>query len=270
MARHVEVLISKDLIERGRMMLQAMVRAGPAAGLHCIVRPVFTGTVRTVLTYGLGHPERRPKWMGHVAKGGRVIAFDLGYWGRKDADFSMRMTVDGDHPQRWIAPEDPQRFAESGIRLRDDFGPHGPVVLCGMGWKAKRVFAGGSMDWEEATLARIRAAYPGRRVIFKPKRDVDPVPRGVPVFRGTIEEALRGASLLVCRHSNTAIDAYIAGVPVVCEDGAAAALYGTDIERPVQPTPEARLAFLESLAHWQYRPSEAGVAWAFLRRRGFV
>lgn len=267
MARHVEVLISKDLIERGRVMLEAMVRAAPAVGMHCIVRNHYTGSTRFLLTYGLGHPARRPQWQGHVARGGRVIGFDLGYWDRKNADFTMRMTVDADHPQQWIQPEDGARWAQAGIRLRDDFAPHGPIVLCGMGMKTRRLLSG---DWESETLARIRAAYPGRRVIYKPKRDVDPSPAGVPIFRGTIEEALRGASLVVCRNSNVAIDACIAGVPVVCEDGAAAALYGSDLAKPRQPAPAERLAFLQSLAHWQYRPSEARQAWAYLKGRGFA
>lgn len=267
MAWHpVEVLISPDLITRAQKMLEAMVAAAPAA-IRCVVRTQFTGTVQTVLTYGLGHPARRPLWMGHVAKGGRVIAFDLGYWARKEHDFGMRMTVDADHPQKWLRPEDGKRWAAMGIGLREDYSPDGPIVLCGMGWKSRRILAG---DWEAETLARIRATYPGRAVVFKPKRETDPGLPGVPVVRGAIEDVLKGASLLVCRHSNVAVDACIAGVPAVCEDGAAAALYGSDLAAPRQPSRAERLAFLESLAHWQYRPSEARLAWEYLKGRGFV
>ena len=37
---------------------------------------------------------------------------------------------------------------------------------------------------------------------------------------GTIADVLNGCSVVVCRHSNVAVDACIAGVPVECEGGA--------------------------------------------------
>jgi hypothetical protein len=75
----------------------------------------------------------------------------------------------------------------------------------------------------------------------------------------TIEQLLCGASLIVCRHSNVAIDGAIAGVPFECEDGAAAWL------KPQPYTRENRLRFLCRLSWWQWRPDEAGEAWAFIR-----
>lgn len=271
MARRVEVLIARDLIDRGREMLQAMVRAAPAAGVRCVVVPHYTGRTHNVMAYGLGHPGRRPVLQQHVEKGGRLIGWDLGYWHRRiGAEFSMRMTVDADHPQAWIAPEEGSRWDAAGIRLREDYREDGPILLCGMGWKSKRAYAGNTNDWEVAMAKRLAKAYPGRLVKFKPKRDVDPGPPGLPVARGSIEDELRGASLLVCRHSNVAVDACIAGVPVVCEDGAAAAIYGADVSAPRRPSRDERLAFLRSLAWWQYRPSEAGLAWKYLKDRGFV
>ena len=96
----------------------------------------------------------------------------------------------------------------------------------------------------------------GRAAVLRPKK----------VRHATlppIEEALKGKSLVVCRHSNVAIDACIAGVPVRCEDGAAFALY-RDFERP---TRDERLGFLRSLAWWNWKPSEAGEAWKYLISR---
>jgi hypothetical protein len=100
-------------------------------------------------------------------------------------------------------------------------------------------------------------------VIYKPKRHGDPPLPGFPMRNGPIIDSLRGCSLVVCLHSNVAIDACIAGVPVVCEDGAAAALYTNDIRHPVKPTREQRMAFLESLAWWNWLPIEAPKAWAY-------
>jgi hypothetical protein len=56
-------------------------------------------------------------------------------------------------------------------------------------------------------------------------------------------------------------------VPVVCEDGAAAALYGSDLRAPVRPTPAQRLAFLRGVAWFQWRPSEAAECWDYLKAR---
>jgi hypothetical protein len=76
-----------------------------------------------------------------------------------------------------------------------------------------------------------------------------------------IEEALVGARLLVCRHSNCAIDATIAGVPFECEDGAAWWLAGKPF------TAAARLDFLHRLCWWQWRHEESAQAWTFLREK---
>lgn len=91
-------------------------------------------------------------------------------------------------------------------------------------------------------------------------------PRGF--LDGTIEKALQGCSLVVCRHSNVAVDAIIAGVPVVCYDGAANAIYNSELTKIVEPVAEPiRLKFLRNLAWWQWRDSEirSGEMWKWMR-----
>jgi hypothetical protein len=65
-----------------------------------------------------------------------------------------------------------------------------------------------------------------------------------------IQNVLRGASLVVCRHSNVAVDAVVAGVPFEAEDGAATWLKG----KPY--TIGNRLDFLRRLAYWQWHQGE--------------
>jgi hypothetical protein len=67
-----------------------------------------------------------------------------------------------------------------------------------------------------------------------------------------------GASMLVCRHSNCAVDAVVAGVPIECEDGAAKWLDGKPYKR------RTRKDFLNRLAYWQWKASEAAQAWQFI------
>jgi hypothetical protein len=78
-----------------------------------------------------------------------------------------------------------------------------------------------------------------------------------------MNKALAGASLVICRHSNAAIEACIAGVPVECSGGAAHWLYS----RTPRPTTEERLDFLYRLAWWQWRFIEMKSAWLFLMKK---
>jgi hypothetical protein len=80
-----------------------------------------------------------------------------------------------------------------------------------------------------------------------------------------IEIVLSGASLVVCRHSNVALDACIAGIPVVCEDGIASTLYGNDINNPIMPTLEQRRQLIANAGWWQWSPTEARQAWEFIK-----
>ena len=158
---------------------------------------------------------------------------------------------------------DPCRWAGTGRPLRAEFNPDGHIVLCGMGRKSRVQFGIDGTAWERKTLSKIRTAYPGVKVVYRPKAGaMETLDKDVRVDpTSPIERVVAGARLVVVRHSNVAIDACIAGVPVVCEDGAASKLYGADLCNPVHPSPEQRLQFLQSLAHWQYRPEESLSCW---------
>lgn len=260
-----EVLLAEDLADRGRAILEAMIAAAP---IPVRITPRgYKGDCEILMTYGTGHPERRPYWLQHIRTGKQGIGWDLGYWHRTD-DFQMRMTLNGDHPPSYIRAEPPDRFNATGIQLRNEYDPKGPILLIGMGRKAACLHAGGPLVWERRMHAQLRAIYPKREIVFRPKRISGPMIRHCRTLVGMpIERALEGTSLVVCRHSNVAIDACIAGIPVVCEDGAAAALYGRDLRNPRAPGEEERRRFLEGVAYWNWKPSEAGEAWTYILGR---
>lgn len=237
-------------------MIDALIAAAP---IEVKVSKVYTGTCDLLVTYGTGHPVRRPWWQQHRASGRHCIGWDLGYWQQERG--TMRATIDEDHPQRWLRPEPASRWDGQGIKLRNDFKADGPAVIVGMGHKSLPVFGLKPLEWEAAAAAR--AISMGLRPLFKPKREKYPVLPAMPVARGTIEETLKGAALVLCRHSNVAVDACIAGVPVYCEDGAAVALY----QQGPAPSEAERLEFLRSLAWWQWTPGEAAQAWEYLLSR---
>lgn len=247
-----DVLLWEDVCCRGKTILTAMARAGAAAGVECIITTGRPRGAPLLMSWGLGHVGRRPIIDQHMAAGGHLIGWDLGYWGRGEkgsASQSFRLTINANHPWRMISPESPDRWEAAGITLRDHYNPSGPILLAGLGRKANALYP----EWEAGAVLATKARHPGRRVEFRHK-----IRRGPP-----IGEALRGKSLVVCRHSNVAVDACIAGIPVECEDGAAFALYR---DNPA-PTREQRLAFLQSLAWWNWKPEEAVKAWKFLRAK---
>jgi hypothetical protein len=261
-----ELIVSHEMILPAARMMQALADAAPVA---CKVRFTYHGDCDLLMTYGIGHAQRRPWFFRHVASGRHAIGWDLGYWNRHRDNHAMRVAIDADHPQAWLRDEEPDRFDSYGIKLRDDHDPDGPIVLVGLGPKANKVLGIEETSWERAALVRIRRTYPRSEVIYRPKRDHDPrtLPDTKRMAGMPIAEVLTGASLVVCRHSNVAIDACIAGIPVACEDGAAAALYDNDIANPMMPTVEQRLRFLRSLAWWQWTPQEAAAAWRYLLAR---
>lgn len=252
----VEILTDPWMARRGRRMIEAMAAASP---MPVRLSQRYTGACDLLLTYGSGHPVRRPWWVQHRQSGRHCVGLDLGYWGRDQG--YMRVTIDDDHPPDWIRPEPACRWDATGIELREDADPAGHAVIVGMGVKAVRVHGLVPLQWERGAFEMARAM--GLSPILKPKKASDPSLPGVPSATGSMEEALKGAALLICRHSNAAVDACIAGVPVICEGGAALALYGKTRE----PSREQRLEFLRSLAWWNWHPREAKEAWSYILSR---
>lgn len=252
-----EVLVDHPLNGKATRMMAALVQAAPAG---IVETRQYEGNHRCLMLYGPGSPAKLPKVRRHLKFGGRVAMWDLGYWDRLD---SMRLSIDTMHP----TPEQIAMSPGTGRRefeLRQDAAPDGPILLIGLG--AKSVYAYGlglSLDWELAKVADLRRRYPGREILWRPKGDKVLPLLDLKLCHGMpIEEALKGCSLLVCRHSNTAIDACMAGVPVECEDGAAAALYAAG----PTTTPAQRLDFLNRLTWWQWSRFEAPAAWEWIQR----
>lgn len=250
-----EILIGDAAMSRrGKRMLEAMIAAAPAA----VPTERYTGRYRTLMMYGAGLESRIVALRAHRAAGGRTVIWDLGYWDREDA---MRLAIDTLHPTAAQLAMAPAQGCRHPVTLREDADPDGPILLVGLGRKSAALYGLQPMEWERAKLAKLQKRYPGRAIHWRPKKG-----RGVDLLAGTkprggvpIEDALRGCSLVVCRHSNVGVDAAIAGIPVDTEDGAARSLYADGL-----PTPAQRAEFLRRLGWWNWRPLEAPLAWEWI------
>lgn len=256
----VEILRAHRLSLSAEPMLKALAAAARAAGDQVKETARFEGRSDWLVLFGIGAAVNDQARKAQLARGGRVLMWDLGYVDRTKVVGHLRMSIDTDHPQGWLektqAP--PARWARLGVALREDADQAGPVLLIGLGRKSRAYLR--LPYWERDVLAGLQKRFPGREIIFRPKgKDRTHLPcmtdRDTP-----IEQLLRGAALVVCRHSNTAVDATIAGVPFEAQDGAAMWLQRREF------TPASRLEFLQRLAWWQWRADEAAQAWAFAKQ----
>ena len=258
----VEFLRVQKLSHSMRPIMEAMVQAAWRAGDETLESSIYHGGRDWLVVTGVGMKANDNARKAQIAKGGRVLHWDHGYFRREKITGYMRMCIDSDHPQQWLdrTPADPARWDSLGLSLREDCDQNGHIVLVGMGAKSRAYQ--NQYHWEEAKAAELRRRFPRRRIVFRPKGRDSKRLHGFELvndFTRPIEDVLRGASLVVCRHSNVACDAVLAGIPFECEDGAAAWLKDKPFDF------DTRLDFLRRLAHWQYKPHEADAAWQFAK-----
>jgi len=256
----VEILRGRAASSTAEPMLRGLARAARAAGDKVEETQRYTGKAQCLVLYGVGAAQHDQARRAQLKRGGHTLLFDLGYVGRAKVTGYLRASVDQDHPQALLdrTPPDPSRWNAQGINLREDADPNGVILLVGLGTKSRRYLR--EVDWEQRTLASLRQRFPGRTVLHRPKPHHEyPKLHCERDLTTPIDQLLRRCSLVVCRHSNVAVDAAIAGVPFETEDGAAAWL----ARRPF--TRENRLDFLRRLAWWQWLATEADPAWKFLR-----
>jgi hypothetical protein len=251
-----EFLSARKVAHSGQDIIRAMQDASPMqvnSTMH------YRGKSDILMVWGCGSAANSEAIAKQKQKGGRVICWDYGYFGRQKRNGYLRVSIDETHPQKWIECTNPapDRWGKHGISLREDFDPDGHIVLVGMGPKSHAFLK--SWGWEKGKLDELGNRFPGKEIVFRPKRGHRY--GGLEcrtVEGGSIDDVLRGASLVVCRHSNVAVDAVVAGVPFECEDGAAQWLS----RKPF--TIDNRLDFMRRLAYWQWHHSEAAKAWEFL------
>lgn len=237
--------------------------AARAAGDKVVETASFQGRSDWLVLFGVGAAVNDAARKKQLALGGRALLWDLGYIHRKKIVGNLRMSIDQDHPQDWLdkTPEDGgARWNKLNVELREDADKDGPIVLVGLGRKSRLYLD--EQDWEARNYARLLQKFPGRRIVFRPKSVEDCATR-LPCATDAqtpIAQLLKGKSLVVCRHSNVAVDAAIAGVPFEAENGAAVWLKRREF------TYANRLEFLQRLAWWQWRATEAAQAWKFAKQ----
>jgi hypothetical protein len=258
----IEVLTFQPASGRAMEALRALQQAVPRANVR--VTGTYRGQSDLLVFWGPGAPDRADVMRRHVAKGGHAIALDLPYWDRFK---KFRISIDAAHPQAWVMrrQEPDTRLKADRVPVADRWNPDGPVIVAGIGRKARVQYGAAVEQWEGQMIAE--AQRRGKVVQYRRKQPDAPVPQGVPLAPDRpIDAALSGASLVVTWHSNVAVDAIRNGIPVMCRDGAAAAVCpSVYVEDPQPLAPETRNRFLSNLAWYQWHPREARQCWKWLR-----
>lgn len=252
---------------RAQQWFTALEAGARAHGLDVRRTAGYAGGSAWMVLWGPGAPVRAEAMRRHVADGSHVLALDLAYWAR---DRKTRVSIDAAHPQAWVMRRDwsSSRLEADGVSIEHRWDPQGPVVIAGLGDKARIQYGPAVVDaWEESMMRACQARWPKRLIRYRRKKPSSAVPAWACLTGGgDIDHVLRGASLLVTWHSNVAVDAIRLGIPVICRDGAAAALC-PDRLGEADPEPLAddlRRRFLANLAWFQWKPTEAAALWAFV------
>ncbi|MEO8678159.1 MAG: hypothetical protein ABI665_03880 [Vicinamibacterales bacterium] len=261
----VEILRFEPETWRAGAALDALMRTSDAVEARKTHR--YEGGADWLLLWGPGAPNRWPIMEAQIAAGGRVIVLDLAYWSRHD---KIRVSIDTAHPQALVMKQDwpARRLVADGVRVADKWNPNGPIIVAGLGRKARAQYGDQVLDWEIGMVRACEARWPTRRVLYRRKQFDAPIPPGVTLAgMGPIDDLLVGSSLVITWHSNVAVDAIRMGIPAVCRDGAAAAVCPSEL--PVEPEllpVQTRDRFLANLAWFQWNPAtESKAMWTWLQ-----
>jgi len=215
----------------------------------------------------------------HRARSGAVY-IDLGYWGRHEGGRRVgfhKVSVNSRHPTAYFRKgHRPDRFLHHKIEIKpwSQRGRH--ILIAGM--SAKAAWAEGFMPeaWEQAAIRTLREVT-DRPLIYRPKPNW---PQARPLNGAgysppteTLEEALRDCHAVVTHHSNVAVDALLAGVPVYAASGVAAPM-GVESLAQIDAVrlPDDRLEWASDVAYCQWTVDEMarGLPWRHLKREGLV
>jgi hypothetical protein len=262
-----ELLRFEPEAHRATQVCAALTAAAPAARVQLVTTRSYRGSADLLVVWGPGHPARFEPMRRHQQTGRHVICLDLSYWQR---DTKFRVSIDAAHPQAWVLRRDwpSARWVADAVSTANLWNPSGPVIVAGLGRKARVQYGAAQIDhWEAQMIAAARAQ--GRDVRYRRKQIDAPIPPDVALASdGPIESVLTGAGAVITWHSNVAVDAIRLGIPAVCVDGAASAVCPSMLTPHPGPLDEGlRRRFLQNLAwfQWGTTPTEARGMWRFVR-----
>lgn len=214
-------------------------------------------------------------------RGRAAVYVDLGYFGRREGGRFAgyhKITVNARHPDAYFqSPKHPDdRFSRFGVQVQPwrDTGRH--ILLAGMSDKGALAEGYLPNEWEELAIAELlKHSHREIRYRAKPSWKWAKPLKGTTWCdpKGNLADDLEDCWAVVTHHSNVAVDALLAGIPVFCWGGVAArfGLQNLDaIESPYFPTGREQWAADIAYTQWSVAEMREGKAWRHLRTEGLI
>lgn len=230
--------------------------------------------------YGLQGNLKRA-FDAYIAAGKPVVYIDLGYWKRKLPGGGLegyhKVSVNDRHPTAYFrnVQHSGDRFAQLGVPIEPWRSGGDHILLAGLGAKAAGSLGLKAEEWERNAIAALRKVT-DRPIIYRPKPSWDearPIEGVGYSWNEPLEVALHNCHAVVTRHSNTAVDAILAGIPAMAWYGVAAPVTSQDY-RDIEQLPrlEDRASWAADIAYTQWTVSEMrnGSVWRHLKQEALV
>ena len=268
--------------KRSKILAQAMhegiVKCGDKVNLVNALS--FDGRITADVAVFYGLSDRLKDVFRLYREKATAVYIDLGYWNRRihsKHDGYHKISVNNRHPTAYFQnrQHDADRFKALGIEIQPWRAPGHSILLAGMSAKASQAEGFATEQWERnaARTIRIGTKMP---IYYRPK----PSWTGARIINGTLyqrnlelSKALEDCHAVVTHHSNVAVDALLAGVPVFCSEGVASVMGHTDLLKIAQPIrPEGREQWAADIAYCQWKLEEivSGMPWDHLKAEGLV
>lgn len=224
--------------------------------------------------YGWRYPD---VFEAYREAGSAFVYIDLGWWERKPHGNEMggyhKVVVNEREPMAYFRRGSASdRFARFGLSVQPWRSTGSHILLGGMSAKSAKTRGYAPQEWERDAIRRIREVS-DRPIWYRPKPSWgEATPIEATRFSGpgeSIAAALRDCWAVVTLHSNVAVDALLAGVPVHCQHGVGAALSVAslaEIEAPALPEGRERLMADIAYVQWSVAEMRSGECWAHLKR----
>ena len=219
----------------------------------------------------------------HIQAGRRFLFWDKAYLDRANY---IRVSVDAWQPTAYYQRQrPPDRFERFGLKIEPRRSGGAEILFAGSSQKYANFHdLGDATEYAGRVVRRLKKSMKIRQrpIVYRPKpswaanhpeecKPIDGTRFSAP---GTpIREELANCHLLVTHGSNAAVDALLAGVPVMALGNGIFNRMSMGerydlIEDPYFPPDEERLQFFYDLAYCQWTKEElrSGEAWADLRR----
>jgi len=227
-----------------------------------------------------GFADRLREVYNNYKEKSTVVYLDLGYWQRRIRtryDGHYKVVVNGRHPTDYFQNHrhDDSRLTHLGVQIEDWREGGDSIIIAGLSEKAARAEGLDHQAWERQAYATLKR-HTDRPIIYRPKPNCSrsrPIKGALYDKRSTPAELFKKAHAVVARHSNMAVEALCAGVPVFVEAGVALPMARTNLVRIEHPHyPKGRRQWASDIAWCQFRLDElkSGLPFVHLKEEGLI